>query len=716
MNTLPICPITNEIMKDPVTTPDGNTYERQALLTWLSTNKTEPLTRNRLSICNLIPNKALKEIYDKYIEEKDEQPSLSYNIENLELNISTVKINSIYRTLFSVKSPDTLQEYQHDFVVCLDISGSMDLFAEAIGGEQSGLTRFNIVKHSTETLIRSCNDLHRVSIITFSNIGEIKSNLIRTTEEGKEQLISILENITTGGCTNLYDGIIKSFSVIKNKKNNIKSSIIIFTDGEPNQDPPRGYIPQLRKYKNENNEMYPCSVSIFAYGTQVNSQLSFDISKETEGIFGYIPDASFIGDLLEHKISNDRTIKAKNCQIKIKNQIINVGDVMFGQSRDFVIDLPDLTNLECELVYYENNSDNQTIITTSEISQITDLDLINYHYIRQRIPLVINKMIIDSTNRQLIHSNFINELEELMTNPNNLITDIYSDFSGQIQLAISPKFYSKWGVHYLLSISRAYELQICNNYKDHGIQEFGGKLFKQILDETDDIFTQIPPPKPTTRKINSYYTQVQPQTTPIDMTIYQSRYNNACFHGLSQVLMCDYSYKNAQDIIKGDLIRLGNGFISEIECVVKTLITNNNLIVINNKLHITPYHPIKLNNKWEFPINLPHEKSNIECNAIYSFILIHDKNNNYNNYYLSNQENIGSRGYGFGMIIDYIECATLAHGITNEDEPFIIVHPFFGTELIVHELLKSNIYESGLVTLNENSIIRQENIAFGIKY
>lgn len=48
MATLPdayICPITSEMMSDPVSTSDGFTYEREAILEWLrSGNTTSPLT------------------------------------------------------------------------------------------------------------------------------------------------------------------------------------------------------------------------------------------------------------------------------------------------------------------------------------------------------------------------------------------------------------------------------------------------------------------------------------------------------------------------------------------------------------------------------------------------------------------------------------------------------------------------------------------------
>ena len=51
-----ICPITTEIMTDPVITADGFTYERAAITEWLRTKDTSPKTGATLESKALIPN------------------------------------------------------------------------------------------------------------------------------------------------------------------------------------------------------------------------------------------------------------------------------------------------------------------------------------------------------------------------------------------------------------------------------------------------------------------------------------------------------------------------------------------------------------------------------------------------------------------------------------------------------------------------------------
>jgi len=61
-----LCPITLEVMKDPVTTPLGLTYDRQAILHWLDTctkndtEKTCPLSRVAMEEWELVDNQDLK--------------------------------------------------------------------------------------------------------------------------------------------------------------------------------------------------------------------------------------------------------------------------------------------------------------------------------------------------------------------------------------------------------------------------------------------------------------------------------------------------------------------------------------------------------------------------------------------------------------------------------------------------------------------------------
>jgi len=74
MNELFYCPITGDIMEEPYIDKEGNTYEKNAIYEWLRRDKTSPITRSRLRMTDLTPNRILKEIIDT---EKRKEESLS---------------------------------------------------------------------------------------------------------------------------------------------------------------------------------------------------------------------------------------------------------------------------------------------------------------------------------------------------------------------------------------------------------------------------------------------------------------------------------------------------------------------------------------------------------------------------------------------------------------------------------------------------------------
>ena len=61
-----LCPITTELMVDPVFTADGHTYERKSIELWLTKKHTSPLTGEPLAHTFLTPNHALRALCQKY--------------------------------------------------------------------------------------------------------------------------------------------------------------------------------------------------------------------------------------------------------------------------------------------------------------------------------------------------------------------------------------------------------------------------------------------------------------------------------------------------------------------------------------------------------------------------------------------------------------------------------------------------------------------------
>ena len=98
--------------------------------------------------------------------------------------------------------------------------------------------------------------------------------------------------------------------------------------------------------------------------------------------------------------------------------------------------------------------------------------------------------------REAMESMQLNDKDEAQTNVKKLIKDmskdnkvkndefikdLLKDLKGQVFEAIETvAAYKKWGRHYLLSLMSAHLHQYNNNFKDPGVQHYGGTLFRTI--------------------------------------------------------------------------------------------------------------------------------------------------------------------------------------------------------------------------------------------
>jgi hypothetical protein len=68
-----LCPISHDIMTDPVIAKDGFTYERKNIKLWFESHDTSPLTSVVLSDYNLTTNQTLRASIKDYLESKASQ-------------------------------------------------------------------------------------------------------------------------------------------------------------------------------------------------------------------------------------------------------------------------------------------------------------------------------------------------------------------------------------------------------------------------------------------------------------------------------------------------------------------------------------------------------------------------------------------------------------------------------------------------------------------
>ena len=63
-----MCPITGEIMREPVTTADGHVFERSAIERWLATHSTSPMTGMPLEHTKIAPAHSIRQLIERSME------------------------------------------------------------------------------------------------------------------------------------------------------------------------------------------------------------------------------------------------------------------------------------------------------------------------------------------------------------------------------------------------------------------------------------------------------------------------------------------------------------------------------------------------------------------------------------------------------------------------------------------------------------------------
>ncbi len=93
------CPISLDLMKEPVIAADGHSYDKTQINRWFQTNNTSPKTRDALLCKNLFPNLELRNRINDWLVENGKDPLLPYdpnpsnNIQRTNISIENMRSN-----------------------------------------------------------------------------------------------------------------------------------------------------------------------------------------------------------------------------------------------------------------------------------------------------------------------------------------------------------------------------------------------------------------------------------------------------------------------------------------------------------------------------------------------------------------------------------------------------------------------------------------------
>lgn len=706
-----ICPITLCTMVNPVIDHEGNSYEEEAITRWVQQHGKSPLTNSPLSLSQLKPNRALKNIIDSHSSNNTPPvpvPRVEINETDLSITMNHLVPENQYH--IQINPVDSTESTYSHITLGLDTSGSMMAAAKTQneGGESTGLSMLDIVRYASKTIVESLGPNDYLSIIDYNTNATILMNYKPMTTDNKTRANTILDGLRTSGQTNIWDCLHQGLELNKGISNPYQNNMfILLTDGEETIKPPRGTKHMLDRYKQQFGEQN-CNITTCLFGYNADLELMEYISNQYNGNTLFIPDSGSVGTNFINLTSNVLSTKAVKTKLMIEfnpattkintesldrkydynlqeNQLeINIGNVRYGQSRDILLGI-DSQNQDfkvsvsyIDVKKHQETQINETYInslTTSNTEMSNQIIRCNFIDTLYKILDFINLNGLDDTLKEFI-TQMINSFH-----PTNLYqTNIMKDLKEQVSLSVSRMdWWRRWGKPYIKNLIKSNIFQECSNFKDHSLQLYGGELFNQLRDTIDDIFGKLPHPTPSLN-IRNYNTNTTTRA-PINMNQVFNNAAGGCFTGKSRVKMYNNTFKDVSQLVKNDKVVTPNGE-AMVECIIKTNIPNNisiDFVEMGDGLEITPYHPVKTD-EWRFPIDLASIKS-IKCPAMYNVVL----------------------NTGHIMIINGIQCCTLGH---NFQDNSVISHPYLGTHRVIDDLKQMIGWDEGLIELQHNCLVR----------
>jgi Mg-chelatase subunit ChlD len=728
-----MCPISMDLMTDPVIGNDGHTYEKTAITEWLINHSVSPLTRRPMTLQDIQPNFALRGAIERWRLSNEPMPApveLTTLVDTKTISVTSNKMinpDGLSKTVLDIKTTHATP-MESVLIAVLDVSGSMDTSANnnrQAEGDQ--FSRLDLVKHSMKTLATLLNaefttTQSSLGIVSFSSAANLVMPITKMNATGLNVATTAISALKTGGATNIWDGLriglLQAQTAIE-RNPNANIQILLLTDGEPSQDllPPLGIKSTLKRKMDSLKGRV--TISTFGFGYALDADLLESICILGNGSYGFIPDCSMVGTVFINWAAKALLTLVHHITIKLPNgNIHNVGDIIVGRSQTLVIPYTELT--EVEVTYDNGQTDTVPVTTTDEthndaiyldklLHEMEDIKKWKHYGAVVTQHILALKAEINSASTP---SEFMMDIAR----------DIESDDDGEGQIlkaCSSNNWWNTWGRNHCLAYFHALKLQQCINFKDKALQHFASDAFKDLQEKGIDIFSNIPAPTPSVRTFGQYlssgsngsygyapnpYVPVSAFATTgttdpnlrsinINMGSYVSN-SGPCFTGDCMIKMEDGSEKRVDELKKGDMV-YGGDIVKGSHKVVAVLVTPVNkevdMVVFTKGLKITPWHPmiLKDDDEWVFPADV-RVPTKMYVNNYYNLVL----------------------ETGHTVELNTHQVVTLGHGFTSNE---VIKHEYFGSQMVIRDLMKHPEWDSGILHMDPLRMTRSSETGLVIK-
>jgi hypothetical protein len=667
-------------MRDPVIATDGHTYEREAIENWLALNRTSPVTRALITSQTLTPNIALRNTIEEYLvsnapasASSASSPPSSHKFNPVPIQLTTrlhPSTDGTHQLHLHINPPATGERQPVVLLAVIDNSGSMNETADVHdGSEARGFTRMDLVKHAIRTMSGLLSDNDYLGIVTFSTSARTVLAPTAMTASGKTSVESALQLIHPDAQTNIWDGI-RLAAQLANAPEFADCNIVgmLLTDGFPNVNPPRGIMPTLNSSLKMTN---PWTFHTFGFGYNLDSELLAQIASWGKGIFGFIPDCTMVGTVFINILANTLATAVPAGKYRLLYRLdddasidytVDVGPIILGQARDIVIPNLPTDSVSVSVNVVGTDAFVPVPVTMYPIDEYpkTYTDYLNTIATAIRLGKDGNTMAATEA-----LATFEQSRPRTDSRTAALLRDLRSDVESEGQIGMAPRYFQRWGEHYMRSYLTAQRNQLSMNFKDPGLQIYGGELFRELQAKGDEIFCSLPPPNPSAQRFAA--ATISATATPVSMSVFHNA-SAGCFNGSTRIRMMNSTYKQINEIEKDDIVWTPSGPTTVVAVVVCNTHATSQPMTQMGPLCITPWHPVRIEDEWFFPADIAGYTSRL-VTTVYNLVLT----------------------TGHIVNAEGVECVTLGHGFTEPK----VAHPFFGTDAVLECLRNQTGWERG---------------------
>jgi hypothetical protein len=692
-----LCPITGEIMMDPVNVcAEGHIFERAAINQWSLTRNNCPTCRTPLGSHR--PERHLKQAIADWLAAHQQAGSAGGRMTRpfkdgaVAVKAETFIDDGKSFLHLTAETDPSGGKQGGVFIIGLDNSGSM---AELVDPENKEVfyNRMDLAKHTINSVAALLGPEDSLALVSFSTQAKIVMDPTLMNDAGRAKLKTLLATVHADASTNIDDAIRTMMSIANRPE--MKGRAIfgaLLTDGEETVIPsPSGTVKALSRLEMKN----PWILSTFGFGYQLNSNLLTQLAVmplSGGGSFGFIPDLTMIGTIFINWVANAMVTGTLDSVIQYSvnggSQVsFHTGPLAIGQPRDYLVQIPAGASVKVfsagtEIIPVASSSSEYLLALTMYIAAMEQVIAISEAGRTDGAFAPLSRVVqqfADSTDLRV----------------KALLLDIESADPSEGQIGMAPRYWARWGGHYMRSYRRAQQIQRRLNFKDPGSLIYGGdetSLFGQCVAKGEELFMTLDPPQPTgsSRGYGSS-SSAAPAYDPAYLSAYlrtnsQAAQSGGCFHPETHVIMADNSVKQIQSLSPGDKVWTPQGAAAVIALV--TVGHGSATSVMMSKVGdciLTPYHPY-LNEvlHWVVGADTVGQES-YPTSTVYNLVL--DK-------------------FHIIKTPGGIRACTLAHGFTEN----VIAHPFFGTQAVVEDLKKCSGWLEGRPVYKDLQVRRENGV------